>query len=490
MTAIDTPLRQHRRAYRRACLMALSVAAGFAGLAGALARLDVLGATAAALLSAAGAIGALIGVVLHGVSRADECSAPSPGDQAGQRENDGERIHASRSRDELLSLASHDLRSALNAMVGWLHLARSPKTDPAAMQRALDGIASAVDSQRRVVDQLLDAARLLGGRMGAALRPVSPEALLMRVETRFAARAAARKVELRFEPVPSGLWFDADPLLAEETLAALVEHAIAATPPWGKVRVRAARSGAAADASVMIDVCLGCAEACTPGPDTEVPLVPAPGSDAYLRAATLPIAIARAVTELQGGSLVIAPPAPHSGQTLSLRFQAVPGKGCAEAVPPAPATVPMWRAAAGSDDEDTGYHGTDVLSGCNILFAHGRVEMLEALADVLRGYGAQVTTTESGDEAVGLYPHWARGTGERLLICDPALAGVDGLALIDRIRRLEGERGLPRLPAAAFSAQMNANARRAALKAGFDLLLVQPMSPARLVEAILPMLGR
>jgi hypothetical protein len=49
---------------------------------------------------------------------------------------------------------------------------------------------------------------------------------------------------------------------------------------------------------------------------------------------------------------------------------------------------------------------------------------------------------------------------------------------------------MPRLPAAILSAQADANARRAVLKAGFDLLLVRPIPPARLVEVILPMVGR
>jgi hypothetical protein len=130
------------------------------------------------------------------------------------------------------------------------------------------------------------------------------------------------------------------------------------------------------------------------------------------------------------------------------------------------------------------------LSGCNILLTDPREDALAVSASVLRAYGARVTTAGSGAEAIERYPEWARGSGERMLISDLSMPGMDGIAMIGHIRRVECEGGLQRLPAVAFCAQADAYSRRTVLEAGFDLLLAKPMAPSQLVAAILPLVGR
>ncbi len=60
------------------------------------------------------------------------------------------------SRDVMRSL-SHDLRTPLSAMAGWLHLLESGKLDEAGMKRALAKLRGNIDDQVKTIDKYLGA---------------------------------------------------------------------------------------------------------------------------------------------------------------------------------------------------------------------------------------------------------------------------------------------------------------------------------------------
>lgn len=67
---------------------------------------------------------------------------------------DGETLSASCPHSAFLAALAHDLRTPLNAMVGWLHLLTSGPISDELRERALAGIQRAVEQQRRVVATL------------------------------------------------------------------------------------------------------------------------------------------------------------------------------------------------------------------------------------------------------------------------------------------------------------------------------------------------
>lgn len=381
-----------------------------------------------------------------------------------------------RNRDALIAVASHDLRSALNAMVGWLYLARSPKADADALARALDGIAGAVDTQRRLVDALLDTARVLDGRAPAHPSPISTEGLLERVAAHGSEAARQRNVALEVLPAIAPRWFEADPVHVEDALRALLRHAVAIAPEQGVVRLQAMHADA--DDGCTIELRVSC-------------VVAAPERSGARTLAPLPIAIARAVTEMQGGRLEVE----HQGRSLRLRFPEARGPAARAAQAAAAATERARAPGLPDGMPDAGVPGDPDaddrrLAGCHVLLTDDREDMLEVTAEVLRRHGARVATSRSGAETLDRYPGWATGGGERLLLSDLSMPGMDGVEMIRRLRSLEAERGLPRLPAVAFSAQADAWSRRAVLLAGFDAFLAKPIAPAKMVDALLPLVGR
>lgn len=373
-------------------------------------------------------------------------------------------------------------------MVGWLYLARSPRADDQSRQRALDGIASAIETQRRLVEQLLDAARLLGGRVRVEIRPVATAELFLRMQARFAAKASEASVQLQVDPVQDGLRFRADPVRAEDALAAMLDHALATTPARGRVQMRASAGQMDGVPCVTIEVRGGpIAHPVPTGVPDALPGRPGGSRLAHEALDTLPLALARMFAQIQGGALLIERSGSTEGLHLSLRFPAPADEPDASGAGPRQEYPSM---AATSEGSASALRDADSLSGCHILLTDDREDMLAVSASVLRGYGAQVTTAGSGAEAIERYPGWARGTGERMLISYLSMRGMDGIAMIGQIRRVEGERRMERLPAVAFSAQADAYSGRAVLQAGFDLFLAKPIAPSELVAAILPLVGR
>ncbi len=474
----------------REMALALVAVAGSALCAGLLAGAGLLAPVPAALLATSLACAVLVlrcMTRVHGSVEPPKAGVQASEPQAGRlplvpaqpqpdagTAHDEALVRAVHNRDALISLASHDLRSALNAMVGWLYLARSPRADADALGRALDGIASAVDTQRRLVDALLDTMRVLDGRLTPRTHPLCTDGLLERIAVQSADPERQRGVGLEVLPASRVHWFDADPVHVDDALRVLVRHAIAVSPEHGTVRLQAIEGTGPHAGTVELRV------ECTRD---------APGQAAGRLVATLPIAIARAVVEAQGGRLEVDTDA----HRLLLRF---PEADAGAATSQPTSASPQQDPAASEDSQATAapperqQRGDGRLAGCHVMLTDDREDMLEVTAAVLRRHGAQVTPARSGDETLKRYATWAGGGGERLLLSDLSMPGMDGLELIRRIRRLETERGLPRLPAVAISAQTDEWPRREVMLAGFDGVLAKPITPADMIASLLPLVGR
>lgn len=169
------------------------------------------------------------------------------------------------------------------------------------------------------------------------------------------------------------------------------------------------------------------------------------------------------------------PPAAGTGGERAEAARAT-GRTDAERADPAAAIVPPAP--------DAGLHG------CFVLAVDDHAELLDMLSEVLAADGAFVVTAESVDQALAIYPRWAAGGGERLLVSDLAMPGRDGFSLIREIRALERAQGLPRLPAVALSAHGLADVRRRAILNGFDLFVDKPIDPPRMLDSLRRLLDR
>jgi signal transduction histidine kinase/DNA-binding response OmpR family regulator len=104
---------------------------------------------------------------------------------------------------------------------------------------------------------------------------------------------------------------------------------------------------------------------------------------------------------------------------------------------------------------------------------------------LLQRLGHRATVAVTGDAAVEAW-RAAQGTDARfdLVLMDVYMPGSDGIEATRRIRALEAERGAPRTPIIALTANALDEDREACLAAGMDGFLTKPLERERLVDVL------
>ncbi|MGH7552783.1 MAG: GAF domain-containing sensor histidine kinase, partial [Longimicrobiales bacterium] len=143
-------------------------------------------------------------------------------------------------RDEVLAIVSHDLRNPLHTIGMSVQLLQDITLDETERQRHLDMIGRAKDRMDRLIQDLLDVARVEAGiTLSVERRKESPSAVIREACESFV--VSAREKRLRFECiVPEVLpevLLDGDRIL--QVLCNLIGNAIKFTPEGGRVDVRA-----------------------------------------------------------------------------------------------------------------------------------------------------------------------------------------------------------------------------------------------------------
>jgi two-component system CheB/CheR fusion protein len=122
--------------------------------------------------------------------------------------------------------------------------------------------------------------------------------------------------------------------------------------------------------------------------------------------------------------------------------------------------------------------GSARMDGLSVLLVDDDVPAQEALAQLLRGLGAQVQTANGAQEALACLA----GGSFDILISDLAMPGADGHALLRGVRACEGDRR--RIYALALTGLASIHDRDAAIEAGFDDHLPKPVNLQLLIEKL------
>jgi signal transduction histidine kinase len=147
-----------------------------------------------------------------------------------------ELSEANRRQDGLLAALSHQLRTPLTAMLGWLQLAR--RLEPAAAGHALDTIERNGRALGRLIDDLIDTALILTGKLSIVRRPLDLAGLVERAVASQRDAARAKGVRLDTELDVDAARCDGDGARLEQVVVVLVANAVKFTPIGGHVVVR------------------------------------------------------------------------------------------------------------------------------------------------------------------------------------------------------------------------------------------------------------
>ena len=145
---------------------------------------------------------------------------------------------AARLKDEFLANLNHELRTPLTAILGWARMLRTHALPEEKRARALERIERNSVAQARLVEDLLDASRILARTM--VLEPASVDVALV-VETVVAALrpdCEAKRVALRAVIDPAVGLIQADEGRLRQVVEKLLSNAVKFTPPGGSIAVR------------------------------------------------------------------------------------------------------------------------------------------------------------------------------------------------------------------------------------------------------------
>jgi signal transduction histidine kinase len=148
---------------------------------------------------------------------------------------------ANRTKDEFLSLVSHELRTPLNAILGYARLLRRGPQDPQGVERAAEVIERNGMAQLRLIDDLLDTASIISGKLRLEIGAVNLASVIEEAVQTFRPAADANGVSLRAELPPEVGQITGDPLRLRQVIWNLVSNAVKFTPQGGRVGVRLER---------------------------------------------------------------------------------------------------------------------------------------------------------------------------------------------------------------------------------------------------------
>src|SRR5262249_24624840 len=140
---------------------------------------------------------------------------------------------ANRSKDEFLAVVSHELRSPLNAILGYNSLLREDPHDLEQLKQSCDIIERNARSQLRLIEDLLDTARIVSGKLRLEARPLDINSILADALNVVRPLAEAKGVELRASYIPRPEIIIGDAARLQQIVWNLLSNAIKFTSAGG-----------------------------------------------------------------------------------------------------------------------------------------------------------------------------------------------------------------------------------------------------------------
>lgn len=367
---------------------------------------------------------------------------------------------ANRMKDEFLATVSHELRTPLNAILGWSHILRNAKADEDILARGADVIERNAHIQARLIEDILDAARVIAGSLRLERVPVDLAQVIGAAVESVRLSARSKQIELTVSLDPGAREVLGDATRLRQVVWNLLTNAIKFTHSGGRVEVRLARMDAHAEIEVT-DNGEGI-------PADFLPFV----FDRFRQADStitrrhgglgLGLAMVRHLAKMHDGSVRADSPGEGYGSTFAIR-------------------LPLHESAAALETPlpDPAGPAEAVLSGVQVLVVDDDRDALDMLSVALSEAGALVRTAQSVAEALALL----RWTRPDVLVSDLAIPDEDGYSLIRALRALERESG-HETPAVALSAYVRVQDRVRAVAAGFNMFVEKPVDPAELISVI------
>ena len=369
---------------------------------------------------------------------------------------------ANKLKDQFLAIVSHELRTPLNAILGWSDMLRNGTLEGDRRTRAVHAIHDSARRQAALIEELLDVARIMSGKLRLERSPLDLREIVRSAVETVQPVADAKRIAIDVHVDPSVDVFHGDGSRLRQVIWNLLTNAIKFTPEGGTLWVTLHNVDEGIELTVRDS---------GPGIPVELlstvfePFRQVDGSTTRRHGGLgLGLSIVRQLVHAHGGTITAASQGEGHGSTFTVWLPAA--SSAAVAGPFAPAIANTQPSAVS-------------LAGISVLVVDDDDQSREVVAAYLQAHQASVVTAESAVTAFRMLKQQAVD----VLLADIAMPGEDGYSLIRRIRALKGS-PVASIPAAALTAFTRDEDRQRALEAGFQMHLSKPVDARQLIDAV------
>jgi signal transduction histidine kinase/CheY-like chemotaxis protein len=362
---------------------------------------------------------------------------------------------ANRLKDEFLATLSHELRTPMNAILGWTSMLARGQIESDKLPRVFEALDRNAQSQAQLIADVLDVSRIITGKLKLEPTTVDVCDIVARAVDAVVPAATAKNVTItvgeRFDCLIFG-----DPDRLRQVFWNLLSNGIKFTPHGGAIHVDVRRDANSVFVSVS-DTGIGI-------PPEFVPFV----FDRFRQADQtttrahgglgLGLSIVKHLTELHGGRVSAASEGVGHGARFEVQLPTVEPTH-------RPAVEPVRERPAEMHFE-----------GQSILIVDDDESTRDLVAAALQAVDVDVRVAASVAEARERLAEYAPA----VIIADLGMPVEDGFSFIRGVR----QSAVRHIPAIALSAYADQASRDAALAAGFTAFLAKPTRPQTLVELV------
>ncbi len=370
---------------------------------------------------------------------------------------------ANRSKDFFLAFVSHELRSPLNAILGWSKILLSKKVDDETHKNALETIERSARSQAKLINDLVDSARITSGKLRLELCPVNLFEVINTVFHSQKPTAETKHIALELNCPQENISVFGDLNRLQQVFNNLISNSLKFTPENGQISIDVIAQKNSVFVRVK-DTGQGIDNKSLPNIFRQF----SQGGDNFTQdkgGLGLGLSIVKILVEKHKGKVSAESDGIGHGSTFTVE-------------------LPLYETDQREYHTDEKIEITDEkpLGGIKILLVEDDDDSREVLELFLEQSGARVASAESAKIAMTLLKK-AENNLPDVIISDLAMPEEDGYSLISRIRQMPAQNG-GNIPAIALSAFATRENKQKAFELGFHKYNTKPFEPDLLLKDI------